>query len=310
MGTSEKFCLRWNDFESNISGAFQEIRAEKDFFDVTLACEDDQVEAHKVILSACSPFFKGVLRRNPHQHPLLYLKGIKHSEMMAVINFMYCGEVSVAQEDLNNFLSVAEELKIKGLTQGQQKTNESDIQQHSLRKESKPRKSFNPPNQSQFQSRPSNQSQHQVAKKYQSSVATPMTQNDDPDDIQEVVPVKSETIVDDGPSGGGGGDMLMYNDDNYAEYDEHYEGFDQQQYEGGLVASEDGNKALELLISENMTKVTGGWQCRICSKIDTKSHIVEHLESTHLEGVEYACQFCGVKKHSRTALRKHVAIHK
>ena len=246
MSTSEKFCLRWNDFESNISGAFQEIRAEKDFFDVTLACEDDQVEAHKVILSACSPFFKGVLRRNPHQHPLLYLKGIKHSEMMAVINFMYCGEVSVAQEDLNNFLSVAEELKIKGLTQGQQKTNdiENQQQQHPLKKESKPRKSFNPPNQSQFQqSRPSNQLQHQVAKKYQSSVATPMTQNDDPDDIQEVVPVKSENIVDDGPSsGGGGGDMMMYNDDNYAEYDEHYEGFDQQQYDGGLVASEDGNK--------------------------------------------------------------------
>ena len=75
MTTSEKFCLRWNDFEANISGAFQEIRTEKDFFDVTLACEDDQIEAHKVILSACSPFFKGVLKKNPHQHPLLYLKG-------------------------------------------------------------------------------------------------------------------------------------------------------------------------------------------------------------------------------------------
>ena len=63
---------------------------------------------------------------------------------------------------------------------------------------------------------------------------------------------------------------------------------------------------LEDLISENMMKVGGGWQCRLCSKIDTKSHVVEHLESTHLEGVEYACQYCDVKKHSRQSLRKHV----
>ena len=71
MGTSEKFCLRWNDFETNISVAFRELREEKDFFDVTLACDDSQIQAHKVILSACSPFFRNVLRRNPHQHPHL-----------------------------------------------------------------------------------------------------------------------------------------------------------------------------------------------------------------------------------------------
>merc|ERR1712242_262302 len=117
MTTSEKFCLRWNDFEANISGAFQEIRTEKDFFDVTLACEDDQIEAHKVILSACSPFFKGVLKKNPHAHPLLYLKGVKYVDLVAVLNFMYHGEVNVAQEELISFLAVAEELKVKGLTQ-------------------------------------------------------------------------------------------------------------------------------------------------------------------------------------------------
>merc|ERR1712198_275614 len=67
--------------------------------------------------SACSPWFRSAFKRNPHQHPLFYLKGIKHSQMMGLIDFMYKGEVSVAQEDLNNFLVVAEELQIKGLTQ-------------------------------------------------------------------------------------------------------------------------------------------------------------------------------------------------
>jgi hypothetical protein len=117
-GGGEKFCLKWNEFESNVSTAFRELREDKDFFDVTLACDGNQLEAHKVILSACSPFFRGVLKRNPHAHPLLYLKGIKYEDILAVLNFMYHGEVNIAQEELNSFLAVAEELQVKGLTQG------------------------------------------------------------------------------------------------------------------------------------------------------------------------------------------------
>ena len=113
--SSEKFCLRWNDFERNISSAFRDIRDEKEFFDITLACDDEQLQAHKVILSACSPFFKNVLRRNQHQHPLLYLKGVSFRDMEAVLNFMYHGEVNVAQDDLNSFLQVAEDLRVKGI---------------------------------------------------------------------------------------------------------------------------------------------------------------------------------------------------
>ena len=110
----EKFCLKWNDFEKNVSSAFKDIRDERDFFDVTLACEDEQLEAHKVILSACSPFFKKVLRHNKHPHPLLYLRGVSLNDMKAVLNFMYHGEVNVAQDELNSFLQVAEDLKVKG----------------------------------------------------------------------------------------------------------------------------------------------------------------------------------------------------
>merc|ERR1712168_955290 len=116
---TEKFCLKWNDFEANIRTAFRELREDKDFFDVTLACDDDQIQAHKVILSACSPFFRTILRRNRHEHPLLFLKGVEYLDLVSVLNFMYHGEVNVAQEELNSFLAVAEELKVKGLTQNQ-----------------------------------------------------------------------------------------------------------------------------------------------------------------------------------------------
>jgi len=115
--TAEKFCVQWNEFEKDISSAFRHIREDRDFFDITIACEDDQIEAHKVILSACSPFFKNVLRRNKHQHPLLYLKGVSYRDMEAVLNFMYHGEVNIAQDDLHSFLQVAEDLSVRGLTE-------------------------------------------------------------------------------------------------------------------------------------------------------------------------------------------------
>jgi len=116
--SGEKFCLKWNEFHTNIAASLREIRDDKEFFDVTLACEDEgQVLAHKVVLAVCSPFFRTLLQRNRHDHPLIYLKGVKLVDLAAVLNFMYHGEVNVAQEELNNFLLVADELKIKGLSQ-------------------------------------------------------------------------------------------------------------------------------------------------------------------------------------------------
>ena len=168
---SEKFCLRWNDFESNISSAFKDLRDDKDFFDLTLACEDDEkIQAHKVILAACSPFFHHVLRHNPHQHPLLYLKGIKHTDLQSVLSFMYHGEVNVAQEELNSFLAVAEELKIKGLTQ-------NSPREPNLRKEKPPPPPKPKPPQQTF---------------YHTPQTKPLTQPDD--EIQEIptTTIKSE----------------------------------------------------------------------------------------------------------------------
>lgn len=125
MGASgtDNFCLRWNDFAENVSGAFKELRAESDFFDVTLACSDSgarTLQAHKVILSACSNFFKATFRQqgtaNKHPNPYIYLRGVSYADLVAILDFIYNGEVNVAQEDLNSFLAVAEELQIKGLT--------------------------------------------------------------------------------------------------------------------------------------------------------------------------------------------------
>ena len=83
--------------------------------DVTLACEDgSQIEAHKVVLASSSPFFMELLKRNKHAHPLLYMRGLRSEDLIAIVDFLYNGEANVCQENLDSFLALAEELKLKG----------------------------------------------------------------------------------------------------------------------------------------------------------------------------------------------------
>ena len=92
------------------------MREDKDFKDVTLVCEDgQQVEAHKVILASSSPFFQKLLARNKqHNHPLIYMRGMKSEDLSAIIDFLYYGSANVYQENLESFLSIAEEFQLKG----------------------------------------------------------------------------------------------------------------------------------------------------------------------------------------------------
>ena len=114
---SEQLCLQWNDFQDNIKVAFANLREDKRFTDVTLACEDgQQLEAHKVILGASSPFFQKLFEKNTHPHPLIYMRGLKSKDLSDIVNFLYCGEANVHQDHLESFLAMADELKLKGLT--------------------------------------------------------------------------------------------------------------------------------------------------------------------------------------------------
>ena len=113
--TDEKLCLKWNDFQGLVQVSFGELRTDTDFTDVTLACEDQSIKAHKVVLSACSPFFKKLLKTHAHPQPLIYMKGMNSSSLTAIIDFLYLGEANIFLEELDSFLSLAEELQLKGL---------------------------------------------------------------------------------------------------------------------------------------------------------------------------------------------------
>merc|ERR1712129_167181 len=116
MNSSEKFCLKWNDFETNIRNSFRELREGQEYFDVTLACDDGPlIEAHRIILSAGSQLFKEIFRKSKHQSPFVYLEGIRSVYLGYILDFLYNGEASIAQDELATFLETARELQVKGL---------------------------------------------------------------------------------------------------------------------------------------------------------------------------------------------------
>jgi len=318
---SEKFCLRWNDFESNISSAFRELRDDKDFFDITLACDDEQIQAHKVILSACSPFFRNVLRRNPHQHPLLYLKGVKYTDLQSVLNFMYHGEVNVAQEELNSFLAVAEDLRVKGLTQNQP------------RAEKPKRESQQPPAKAP---QPINSTAHPPDQKNIPTLKRPLppSYTIDNDDIQEIVPVKSEPRDPIMPAvappvdnysqptqalaQADDQDMVMtYQEEGYEDYGQYEP---EQEYGSSVDTAskgqsfQDPSELLQFVSRDPSDQVKPKYICNLCNKFShsARNNVRNHVESKHFPNMfSYECELCGQSFPSKNNVQLHRSrVHK
>ncbi|XP_047545303.1 protein abrupt isoform X2 [Vanessa atalanta] len=112
----QQYSLRWNDFHSAMVSSFRRLRDEEDFVDVTLACAGATFTAHKVVLSACSPYFRRLLKANPCQHPIVILRDVHDKDMESLLRFMYQGEVHIGQEQLKEFLRAAQLLQVRGLT--------------------------------------------------------------------------------------------------------------------------------------------------------------------------------------------------
>lgn len=114
-GSPQQFCLRWNNYQTNLTNVFDQLLQSESFVDVTLACDGHSVKAHKMVLSACSPYFQSLFFENPCQHPIVIMRDIKWPELKAAVEFMYKGEINVSQEQIGPLLKVAESLKIRGL---------------------------------------------------------------------------------------------------------------------------------------------------------------------------------------------------
>ena len=133
---SEKFNLKWNDYQSNWNRSLSELRNDSDLADVTLITDDkEKFYAHKIVLSSCSNMFKFILKGSNHANPLLYLVGVNSVNLGFILDYIYCGEVNLLQEQLDSFLESAQKLEIEGLmgqesmVQDQETSYENKIEQ-------------------------------------------------------------------------------------------------------------------------------------------------------------------------------------
>jgi len=306
--STDNFCLRWNDFAENVSGAFKDLRAESDFFDVTLACSDSgakTLQAHKVILSACSNFFKTTFRNAQKQvNPYIYLRGVSYSDLVSILDFIYNGEVNVAQEDLNSFLAVAEELQIKGLTNRENNSNDSNNQSSSKKTK-----------------RPAAPDTQTPVKKVRKSSPAPITSSGD--DHKDVVNIKDDPEVMASASTSHQAVNPEVDADFGEEFDESYDGYYDEQGEevGETGEATDGTKetggndpshfALRFVRTKD-GELT--YQCGLCGYLPNstnksvgyaKSRVCMHIKNVHSEPTNVVCPRCAKKFKNKESLRVH-----
>ena len=255
MSTAEKFRLKWNDFQENVCSTFGSLGEE--FADVTLACEDGlQVEAHKVILAASSTFFQNLLTRHKHSHPLIYMRGMKYNDLVAIVNFLYHGEASICQDDLESFLAQADELKLKGLT---------GINQEPIKEEYK-----------------AQQKGMVIKSEHSRTELIHEIQNLQYDGIDPVNNISSST-------------------------QNTIDGIDHK----ASVGLKNLDETIKSMISYG-DKITSGSQagkriviCNLCGREGQNTNIRDHIEASHIKGVDHPCNFCEKTFRTRQLLRRH-----
>ena len=280
MSSEEKFCLKWNDFRQNVGSSYKTLREDGHFADVTLACEDgEQIEAHRVILAASSTFFNNALKKINHAHPFVYMKGVKAKYLVSILDFVYNGETDVFQDDIDNFLSVAEDLGLRGLTANIE-TDKEDVCK--TKKES--------------------------IFKEKSSLPTIR--------FKEKVFEETEN-VDYGQGNAYSNEAICDEKYEIEDIGEDHKTVETQMvsinnsYGDAAMINVQNHDELAETIGSIMERVNGVWKCKMCEKtLKDKQDMRRHIEGKHLEGVQYPCDKCEKVLRSRNALRIHIkTIH-
>ena len=236
---AEKFCLKWNDFQTNVSNAFKKLRKTENFYDVTLVSDDQQqVSAHKVVLASSSEYFKNILTSNTHSHPMLCLSGVNTADIKNMLDFMYNGEIQIFQDDLDQFLEIAQRFHLEGLIQNKQE-NYTDTQEF----------------------------------KYEASQESA--------NIMDLVPESENEPI------------------NHQTKEKII----------SLVANYESIEELDQKIEEMFEKVEGDNQkrrCIPCGKISSMVANARNHAETHIDGLNFPCQYCDKSFRSRDSLRKHL----
>ena len=288
MSNDGNFVLSWDLHEQSRTSTLKSLWENEDFLDVTIACDDDQISAHKLILSAASPFFQSILKRNPHSHPLLYLRGTTKKDILSLLDFIYSGETRVLQEDLEDFMALANSLQVKGLSGEEMGTKEStDIVGGLEEKDAQidERKSDKKHRSLEKVKRETAKSRNEII------LDTRKVEIPSKEDIVEVSVDVSEMESDIV------GIMEKYGSDEVSAANDSLEYNDVS--DTSLTEYEE--KVLELVGKSEL-----GWSCTVCTYArKSKGHVREHVQE-HIEGFSHECQYCDKSFGMKRTLRQHV----
>ena len=276
----ESYNLNWAEFNTYTSKTFKDLLSDQNFSDVTLVCDDEEtIQAHKVILSACSPFFNRILTKNQHNHPLVYLSDVNLNELKAIVNFMYLGQTNVEQENLQRFLKIAAKFQVRGLTDNNSNRNEEQMPSPAVptrvNKSASPKKvvNFNNPRHSLIQN----------PELLEESYNTESQMNNS--NMNENIKVEPDAEVS----------MPMFDD---REELENVDNIDTSQF------------AIENMMSLTPTVTVDGDKTYPCDQCDYKAtyacNLTSHKRTVH-QGLYYSCTLCPYKSSRKDRLNKHIA---
>jgi hypothetical protein len=113
---TNKYNVRWTTHHAETWTVFSDLRTDERFVDVTLSCQEAAFRAHRIVLSACSPYLRNILENaEPGSHPIVILQDAKSEAVKYMIDFMYGGSVDIPSESLNDFIKLAECFQVKGI---------------------------------------------------------------------------------------------------------------------------------------------------------------------------------------------------
>ena len=271
----ESYNLNWAEFNSYTSKTFKDLLSDQNFSDVTLVCDDaETIQAHKVILSACSPFFSRILTKNQHNHPLVYLSDVNLNDLKAIVNFMYLGQTNVEQENLQRFLKIATKFQVRGLTDN----NRNEEQMSSTAVPTRVNKSASAKN--------LNKLRHSLLKKSELLDESLNTESHvDISNMNENMKIETDA---ENPT-------PMFDDqDEFVNVDN----IDTSQF------------AIENMMSLTPTVSVDGDKTYPCDQCDYKAtyacNLTSHKRTVH-QGLYYSCTLCPYKSSRKDRLNKHVA---
>ena len=271
----ESYNLNWAEFNSYTSKTFKDLLSDQKFSDVTLVCDDaETIQAHKVILSACSPFFSRILTKNQHNHPLVYLSDVNLNDLKAIVNFMYLGQTNVEQENLQRFLKIATKFQVRGLTDN----NRNEEQMSSTAVPTRVNKSASAKN--------LNKLRHSMLKKSELLDESLNTESHvDISNMNENMKIETDA---ENPT-------PMFDDqDEFVNVDN----IDTSQF------------AIENMMSLTPTVSVDGDKTYPCDQCDYKAtyacNLTSHKRTVH-QGLYYSCTLCPYKSSRKDRLNKHIA---